>query len=452
MLSLPNKLRLLHAYWQQKNLRLDNHWQLREHQGNALFKHLTWLSHHSPGLAPVLSKLLQAQVRLAEQPRSEQAFSVLSRLPVIDKASWLERFDMDNTAGLWLDQVRTAALAAEQSRDFDSTLVNQGQRLTVGLSSGTSGSRGVFVVSEQEQARWAGVILAKLLPRGLLAGEKVAFFLRANSNLYTATRSRWLTFEFFDLLKSFEAHLERLLQYRPTIIVAPAQVLQALAPLARKLGLSGCTVVSVAEVLEPQVRDQLKGAFKHVAEVYQATEGLLATTCEHGRLHLNEEHLVIERSWLSGNRYLPIITDFRRTTQPLLRYQLNDVLVDGGVGCPCGRVSHIVAHIEGRQDDMLRLPSFATSPPVTVFADAVSRVIAQHLPVSVEYELVQSGSRELALVAPADVHDLERTKAALEALFKDYGVDVAALNWSLKSEATADATPGAVKRRRIRRQ
>ena len=56
-----------------------------------------------------------------------------------------------------------------------------------------------FLVSPQEQAKWAGTILAKLLPNGLFHPERIAFFLRANNNLYNAVRSRTISFEFFDL-------------------------------------------------------------------------------------------------------------------------------------------------------------------------------------------------------------------------------------------------------------
>jgi hypothetical protein len=40
--------------------------------------------------------------------------------------------------------------------------------LTVGLSSGTSGNRGVFLVSRAERLRWAGILLGRALPGHLL--------------------------------------------------------------------------------------------------------------------------------------------------------------------------------------------------------------------------------------------------------------------------------------------
>ena len=68
----------------------------------------------------------------------------------------------------------------------------------IGSGGGTSGKRGAFLVSDDEQARWAGTILAKLLPQGLLHKERIAFLLRANNNLYNAVRSPTISFEFFE--------------------------------------------------------------------------------------------------------------------------------------------------------------------------------------------------------------------------------------------------------------
>lgn len=444
--------RTLWAYFSQRRLRLSSEAQLHLHQAQALQTQLDWLVRHSPGLAQQWQGLRPSEPEKPFFGGSPDGFGWLARLPVVSKPQWLAQFDQTNTAGLTLAQARDAALAAEHERDFSSTVRARGRDYTVGLSSGTSGSRGVFVVSAEEQARWAGVTLAKLLPRGLFAGERVAFFLRANSNLYTATRSRWLSFEYFDLMQGFESHLARLTSYRPSIVVAPAQVLQALAPKAQALGLSGCYVISVAEVLEPSVRELLERSFARVGEVYQATEGLLATTCEHGRLHLNEENLVVEPEWLGEGRFVPVVTDLRRRTQPLVRFRLNDVLRDGGRGCPCGRVTRVVVAVEGRCDDQLQLPG-PHGERVTVFSDAVSRALALGLPTGAEYELVQQGLVRLSVRAQATALELEHAKSRLERLFQGYRVDTTQLQWALEPLPLLSAgAVSAIKRRRIRRE
>lgn len=43
---------------------------------------------------------------------------------------------------------------------------------------------------------WAAGVLAKVLPDGLFAKERVALFLRADNNLYQSVNNRWLSLDF----------------------------------------------------------------------------------------------------------------------------------------------------------------------------------------------------------------------------------------------------------------
>src|SRR5579884_2233929 len=69
-------------------------------------------------------------------------------LPTVDKQLMMEHFDTFTTCGITKDAAMEVALKAERSRDFSSSL----NGLTVGLSSGTSGHRGLFLASSWEQA------------------------------------------------------------------------------------------------------------------------------------------------------------------------------------------------------------------------------------------------------------------------------------------------------------
>ena len=107
----------------------------------------------------------------------------MSALPIIDKEVMMEHFDTLNTVHISKKEAFHVAFEAED-RNFTPTIRN----ITVGLSSGTSGNRGVFLVSEEEQTLWAGSIIGKVLPSSILHKHTIAFFLRANSNLYEATK------------------------------------------------------------------------------------------------------------------------------------------------------------------------------------------------------------------------------------------------------------------------
>lgn len=427
MTHLP---RLLWTYWRARHLHLNDRPHLLRYQQERLAQHLNWVSAHSPFYASFKGLPLDAW-------------------PLMDKPGMMTHFDQMNTAGLTRAEVMSAALQSEQDRNFSPTV----RGYTVGLSSGTSGQRGVFVVSAAERAQWAGAILAKLLPKRIFSGERVAFFLRANSNLYTAIQSQWISFQFFDLFSPFSPHLQALTAYQPTILIAPAQVLRALALAARAeaVKIHPKKVVSVAEVLEPMDRQLITEIFGELHEVYQATEGFLGCTCAQGVLHLNEEYIHIEPEWLDQEkrRFVPIVTDFTRTTQPIIRYRLSDVLLARDAPCPCGRPTLALQAIEGRCDDLLILPS-ATGAPVMVFADIISRALAQVLPLEADYLLLQTGPTQIVLHATAPPTDLAHVSTHMNSVFTRLGVATEVLDWSLTSEVPVLAP--STKRRRIRRE
>ena len=198
----------------------------------------------------------------------------LHEWPIINKGIMMEHFDTLNTLGLSKERAFEVALKAEQSRDF-SPLING---VSVGLSSGTSGSRGLFLANSVERDVWAGTILAKALPNGLATKERIAFFLRANNNLYTTlNKGKKIQFHFFDLMDDFDEHIKRLNSIQPTIISAPSSVLLLLAHNKTRLLFQPQKVFSVAEVLEKNDEQIISDALQcRVSQIYQATEGFLA--------------------------------------------------------------------------------------------------------------------------------------------------------------------------------
>ncbi len=119
---------------------------------------------------------------------------------------------------------------------------------------------------------------------------------------------------------------------------------------------------SIADVLDPDVEERISEAFGvRVGQIYQATEGFLGITCRQGRMHLNEDLAVIETEQVGPGRFVPVITDLYRQTQAIVRYRLEDVLVEGS-GCDCGSALRVIERIEGRQDDVLQLRSLSPAP------------------------------------------------------------------------------------------
>ena len=333
----------------------------------------------------------------------------LQDYPVINKRIFMQHFVDINAYGISEKDALSVALKAEESRDFSPVFqTTSGKEITVGLSSGTSGNRGIFLVSPEESALWAGYMLKRMLPRPYLARHSIAFFLRANSNLYTAVKSPLIRFEFYDLLEALDAHIPRFNVQNPTILIAPAQVLQQLAR-HPDFTIHPKKIISVAEVLEPQVKTRIEQRFgTPVHQIYQCTEGFLAHTCAYGNLHLNEDMVYIEKDWIDreSGRFAPVITDFNRKSQPVIRYRLDDVLIANDAPCPCGSAFARISAIEGRCDDILDARTTGGEPYV-LYADFIRRAMISDDLIQ-EYRVEQHGKALHIFLAP----DTEQTRAA----------------------------------------
>lgn len=360
-----------HGRRRRRNRAALERWQQRQ-----VGKHLNFLRDNSPYFADLLG-FGPAQ---------------LTDLPPMDKSVMMANFNRLNTAGLDRNRALEIALTAERDRDFTPDYHGFG----VGLSSGTTGHRGLFITSPREQAQWAGTVLAKTLPRQLF-GHRIALFLRANNALYERVGSRAVSFQYFDIYADSAQNTAKLLKYQPTILVAPPSVLREIAgQTAAAQEFAGLQkIYSVAEVLDRSDEAFLKEAFgaQVIHQIYQCTEGLLGSTCPAGTLHLHEDIALFEREWLDERRFVPVITDFRRRTQPIVRYRLNDVLVTRAQPCPCGSAMIALERIEGREDDTLYF-SAPDGAPVRVFADMITRVLVHAEGIS-QYRVVQTEPAKL---------------------------------------------------------
>ncbi len=313
----------------------------------------------------------------------------LEDLPVIDKSVLMANFGAFNCAGIdnrsgWdIFEGRTPAPAG----------------FHVGASTGTSGNRGLYVISEGERYEWLGVLLAKALPRYPLEGARIALVLPQVSALYGATNSApRLSLRFFDLKEGLEALAPEICDWNPDTLIAPPKVLRWLAERGPPAGIK--RLFSGAEVLDPPDRSIIERAFAvPVREIYMATEGLLGIACEHGILHLVEDavHFELEPVGDAG-LVSPVITDFTRSTQLMARYRMNDLLRLRETPCPCGSPFRALAEVVGREDDMLSLPAFDGRGLIDVTPDILRNTILDCDRRITDFRLIQVGGDRLTLI------------------------------------------------------
>jgi putative adenylate-forming enzyme len=343
----------------------------------------------------------------------------LQQYPILNKSEFMSNFDQINTVGITLSEAMEVAEKAERLRDFSPTI----NGITIGLSSGTSGNRGIFMASKKERANWVACVLDRVIGFSLKK-RSVAFFLRANSNLYSSITSKLLRFSFFDILGQIEGYIEKLNALQPTILVAQPSILLELASFVEegKLSISPLKVISVAEVLSPEDSKYLKGVFQQtIHQVYQCTEGMLAASCEHGNLHFNDDFLIIEKKYLDAEkkRFHPIITDLIRTSQPIIRYELNDIIHEK-IDCPCGSTFTAIEKVEGRSDDVLVFKT-DQNKQVKIYPDFIRREIILAHPSINDFTIVLKTDSRLELyIKQSEYYSLAEKR--LQTFLKSQGV------------------------------
>jgi putative adenylate-forming enzyme len=334
----------------------------------------------------------------------------LTDFPVMDKEALMARFHRYNIAGITADDAWQA-------------LANTGRigRFSVGASTGTSGNRGLYLVSDAERYLWLGTLLAKTLPDLLASRYRVAVMLPRSSRLYdAANESGRLALRFFDLTDGLDAQLADVAAFRPNVLVAPPHALVALA--RADLPLTPVKVFSGAEVLDPMDRAEIEARFGlTVREIYMATEGLFGVACEHGTLHLCEDCVAFE--WeAEGALAKPLVTDFTRRSQVMVRYRMNDLLRLSDTPCPCGSPLQAVAEVAGRADDSFRLKR-GDGANITVTPDILRNAILDASRNITDFRLVQTGPASLRLLLPPEqAGALSAAHAALTRILSGLGV------------------------------
>lgn len=282
---------------------------------------------------------------------AQRKFSQLIDLPIVGKATLMDDFAAFNRAGITADMGWKAFAGTKQIGD-----------MIVGASTGTSGNRGLFVISQAERFRWLGTILAKALPGFWRSRHRVAVLLPLNTPLYdSANRMQRLQLQFFDIGQDWEAALAA---FEPTVIIAPPKVLRLMAD--QEMPLTPQHIFAGAETLDPNDALVITAHFaRPLRQIYMATEGLFAVSCANGTLHLCEDTMHFELPQVASDPDLRavIISDFSRSTQIMARYRMND-LIRLGPPCPCGLPHQTVSEVVGRMDDCFTLPGGMITPDV----------------------------------------------------------------------------------------
>lgn len=353
----------------------------------------------------------------------------LERLPSMDKAEMMASFDELVTDR----RLRRDELLAHLERiDRDELYLGE---FRVMATSGSSGRPGLFVY---DRRAWIGILAQFLrysawvgikprLPRVRIASvggaapshmtQRVAASVDVGLHRVAALA---VTLPLPRLVEQLNATRPRVLNVYPSMAALLAE-----EQLAGRLELELRAMSTSSEPLMPDARERLEQAFGvRPYDLYGTTEGLWGCDCDQRTgVHLFDDMCIVENVDADG-RAVPagepgarlLITNLFNRTQPLIRFEISDVVTLDSEPCACGRTLMRLRGLEGRSEDVIQLGGVAVHP-------------MQFAPLSGdpdvrEFQVLQEGERlrlRVALRAGADGAP-SRLQVALAERLREAGV------------------------------
>ena len=358
----------------------------------------------------------------------------LSDLPVLDKATFVERFDAIVTD----PRLKFGELLAHaETLDGDDLYLG---RYRVMATSGSSGRKALFVYDRPD---WQSVVSGFLrftrfadarpkLPRrrfcqvGPPRGVHMSRRMSATMDLGLQKNL------FLPATAPVEEMVERLNRFRPTTFGGfPSMVaLLAREQIEGRLRISPDRVATASELVTPEMRELIVRAWGvEPYNLYGITEaGMLGTDCaEHRGIHVNVDLMAVEVVDADG-RPVPdgevgdamLITSLDNHVQPTLRLTVTDRVAYDPEPCPCGRSLPLLRAVEGRADDVLTMAGHGGRPvpvhPLQFAPVAHAREVR-------EFQVVQQGpALRVRVVLQPGAQPPVRLERELEDRLRDLGV------------------------------
>jgi phenylacetate-CoA ligase len=302
----------------------------------------------------------------------------ISDLPVLTKAEM-----MDNLDGIFTDR----DLRRADVEEFISDVANLGVlfkgKYAVCHTSGSQGQPALIVQNADAilttfAAQFArGIkVRRRFLPhlqrllnpaRMAIITQKPGFYASSTFfSFFPVAARRFLKLERLSVFDTPERLIERLNAFQPNFITAYASTLELLAreKNAGRLCIESLEqATNISEPLPETSARQIEAAFGvHVSNVYSVAE-CMALTCgcstTHGS-HLNSELAMIEvvdgenRPVADGTKGSKVLlTNLYNFVQPIIRYEIDDIVTFSPTPCPCGSFLPLIQSVEGRTKDQL---------------------------------------------------------------------------------------------------
>ncbi len=358
----------------------------------------------------------------------------LRELPVLTKSELMHSFDeLVTDPAIHLADVR----AHFEKLEGDALFLGKYRAVR---TSGSTGNPGIFLADPHEWAsiiasysraqEWAGII-ARITQRTRLAVVSSRVPWHQSARVGTSVDTFFVPVRRFDSTEPLAGIVSGLNAWQPMNLIGYASMLRVLADeqLAGRLRIQPKAIMSASEVLTKDSREQIARAWGRDAyDVYAATETAgIASECSRHRLHLFED-LVVTEVVDEKNRPLPpgefgaklLVTVLFSRTQPLIRYEMSDRVMLSAEPCDCGLPFALLGGIEGRAEDILKLPS-ANGELVSIHPN-VFHDLLEGLPLQAWQVLEEPERIRVLLASPSDPIDIEPLRLEVAAALEQRGV------------------------------
>jgi len=240
-------------------------------------------------------------------------------------------------------------------------------------TSGSTGVKGLFVFDRTAWATLIAGVNRGIAMMGIPASRRMRIAsIGANSPLHLSYR-RAISMDFgtheyrrLEATQRIEDLVTALNEFQPDLIHAYATIACLLAAAQRqgRLCITPTYIVTSAESLTEHTRSQIRKTWNvSPFNSYSTTEGLLGIECAYHRgIHLFEDLCLVEVVD-EHNRPVPdhapghkiLFTNLYQYTQPIIRYEISDMMTVSSTACPCGRPFRRIVSMEGRNDDIIYL-------------------------------------------------------------------------------------------------
>lgn len=349
----------------------------------------------------------------------------LQEVPILTKSLLMENFDdLVTDRRIHLDEIRAHLKRIPKEERY------QG-RYWIMPTSATTGVPAISVFNNNEWAAvlasgtrsydWAGVRV-----RPFHRIRAAAIVSKVPTNM-TARVTGTIHFWWFPTIRMAAADplssiVERLNRWQPEILQAYAGIAALLAEeqLAGRLGISPRVIATGSETMSRSWRECIESAWKgRLFDRYACVEaGMVASECDrHRGLHFYEDLNIVEivdeqnqpaPPGEPGSRIL--ITGLSKYTQPIIRYDLGDLVRTADKTCGCGRPFLLAEEIQGRTREILHFPS--VNQGQVVVQPSVFHQVMDTLPIN-GWQIIQEedGLDILVRRAPDDFSDESLVKS-----------------------------------------